>query len=168
MCGPLHRVRSTSLRAVGFALVPASYVYLLHDDAVLLQLRQNTGYMDGCWTAGAAGHIEMGETAQRAAVRELDEELGITVSVVDLRATAVMQRTDGTAAPREQRVDWFFACERWVGTPKIGEPRKCAELRWFGLDNLPRTVPAYERLALNWLREHEGVGLLSTGFKLDG
>ena len=38
-----------------YSLIPASYVYLLRDGAVLLQLRQNTGYMDGYWAAGAAG-----------------------------------------------------------------------------------------------------------------
>ena len=59
-----------------FALVPASYVLLLRGPEVLLQRRQNTGYMDGFWVAGAAGHVEPGETARHAAVREAREELG--------------------------------------------------------------------------------------------
>ena len=61
-----------------FALVPASYVYLLREgDAgteVLLQLRQGTPYMDGHWAAAAAGHVERGETAYDAARREAVEE----------------------------------------------------------------------------------------------
>ncbi|MEZ5085322.1 MAG: NUDIX domain-containing protein [Tessaracoccus sp.] len=44
---------------------------MLRDGTVLLQLRQNTGYMDGHWTAGAAGHVEPGETAPQAAARDL-------------------------------------------------------------------------------------------------
>ena len=36
-------------------------------DEVLLQLRQNTGYMDDHWAAAAAGHVERGETAYDAA-----------------------------------------------------------------------------------------------------
>ena len=40
-----------------FVVVPASYVYLMRNGAagteVLLQLRQNTGYMDGRWAAAA-------------------------------------------------------------------------------------------------------------------
>ncbi|WP_245544781.1 NUDIX domain-containing protein [Mobilicoccus pelagius] len=62
-----------------FALVPASYVYLLRGDEVLLQRRQNTGYMDSHWVAGAAGHIEPGETARHAAVREALEEIGVII-----------------------------------------------------------------------------------------
>ena len=79
------------MAAHSFTLVPAAYVYLLRpapdsprdrDGAasastqVLLQLRRNTGYMDGFWVAGAAGHVEPGETARHAAVREAREELG--------------------------------------------------------------------------------------------
>jgi 8-oxo-dGTP diphosphatase len=147
-----------------FAVVPASYVYLLRNGAVLLQLRQNTGYMDGCWTAGAAGHIERGETAVQAASRELEEELGVIASAADLHPSSVMQRTDGTKELSEQRVDWFFRCSRWDGEPTIREPLKCAALKWFTLDALPPTVPNYERMALEWLTENETVGLLAYGF----
>jgi hypothetical protein len=45
-----------------FVVVPASYVYLTRsagaDTEVLLCLRQNTGYRDGYWAAGIAGHVE--------------------------------------------------------------------------------------------------------------
>jgi len=157
-------IRDIVTRVTQFAVIPASYVYLVRDGAVLLQLRQNTGYMDGCWTAGAAGHIELGETALQAAGRELEEELGVVVSAADLHPTAVMQRTDGTNALLEQRVDWFFRCNQWNGEPTIRERLKCAELKWFTFDALPPTVPGYERMALEWLRENDSVGLLAYGF----
>ena len=110
--------------------MPAAYLYLLDGDRVLLQQRQNTGYMDGCWVAGAAGHVELHETAAGCAVREAKEELGIVVAAGDLEPVTVMQRTNGTADPVEQRVDWFFAARRWVGVPRVCEPGKCAGLRW--------------------------------------
>ncbi|KAF2412919.1 DNA mismatch repair protein MutT [Microbacterium sp. B35-04] len=149
-----------------YSLIPAAYVYMVRDGRVLLQLRRNTGYMDGFWTAGAAGHLEPGETAVQAATRELSEELGLSVSASELVPSAVMQRTDGTSNPREQRVDWFFACASWSGEPSIMEPEKCAELRWFDLTDLPPQIPAYERAALVWLRENDSVGLLDVGFSL--
>ena len=65
-----------------FVVVPASYVFFLRDDRVLLQLRQNTGFMDDHWAAAAAGHVEQGETAQDAAVREVEEETGIRGTVI--------------------------------------------------------------------------------------
>ncbi|MBK7821321.1 MAG: NUDIX domain-containing protein [Tessaracoccus sp.] len=147
-----------------YSLIPASYVYLVRDGAVLLQLRQNTGYMDGYWAAGAAGHVEVGETSADAAARELREELGLSVDLDDLLPSSVMHRTDGSDTPREQRVEWFFSCSTWGGEPAILEPRKCAELRWFPLDDLPEKVPDYERVALDWLRDGVGIGLLNVGF----
>ena len=56
-------------------------MFLLRDGAtgpeVLLQLRQNTGYMDDHWAAAAAGHVEKGETAYDAARREAREEIDV-------------------------------------------------------------------------------------------
>lgn len=147
-----------------FSIVPSSYVYFRRGSSVLLQLRQNTGYMDGCWAAGAAGHIELGETAAAAGIRESREELGITVDAAALSPIAVMQRTDGTDNPIEQRVDWFFTCDDWDGEPQILEPRKCAELAWFDLDDLPERMPAYERTALAALRDGASATLLRFGF----
>ena len=66
-------------------MVPASYVFFLRDDHVLLQLRQNTGYMDDHWAAAAAGHVEKGETAYDAARREALEEVGVTDLELDVR-----------------------------------------------------------------------------------
>lgn len=147
-----------------FSVIPASYVFLRRDQSVLLQRRQNTGYMDDCWSAGAAGHVEFGETAASAAIREAREELGVQVAPEALSAVAVMQRTDGTANPMEQRVDWFFVCDVWGGEPLIREPIKCAELSWLRLDDLPLNLPAHERLALDALREGRGSAVLTFGF----
>ncbi|MDN5754829.1 MAG: NUDIX domain-containing protein, partial [Micrococcaceae bacterium] len=89
-------------------LVPASYVVFRRADQVLLQLRQGTGYMDGCWAAAAAGHLEAGESAVQAAVREAQEELGITIDPEQLVPLTTMHRTQRSAGAAAQRVDFFF------------------------------------------------------------
>lgn len=144
-----------------FRLVPASYVYLLRPAAdggpareVLLQLRQNTGYMDGYWAAAAAGHVERGETAYDAARREALEEIGVEVGSLDFLTS--MQRTRH-ADPIDERVDFFFACRTWAGEPRILEPAKCAGLGWYPLDELPEPVVPHERFVL----ERLGTGLES-------
>ncbi len=148
---------------VSFALVPASYIYLLREtDAgteVLLQLRQGTPYMDGHWAAAAAGHVEPGETAYEAAQREAREEL--TISDIDLLFEFTMQRTQGGAAI-EERVDFFFTARSWAGDPRIAEPDKCAELRWCALAALPTPMVPHEEFALG--RLGRGERYLSYGF----
>lgn len=135
-----------------FVVVPAAYVFLLRPGAsgeeVLLQLRRNTGYMDDHWAAAAAGHVERGETAYDAALREAREELDVDVE--DLRFELTMHRT-AHALPIDERVDFFFTARRWSGEPRVVEPDKCAELRWCpltDLDGLPGPVVPHERVAL--------------------
>ncbi len=133
------------MRLDRFVVVPASYVFLLRDGVagpeVLLQLRQNTGFMDGHWAAAAAGHVEKGETAYDAARREAREE--IDVEGLALSFVTAMQRTRG-GEPIDERIDFFFTARSWSGTPRIVEPAKCAELAWFPLTGLPEPVVPHE------------------------
>ncbi len=144
-----------------FVVVPASYVFLIRDGVggpeVLLQLRQNTGYMDDHWAAAAAGHVERGETSIEAAQREAAEELGITDLTLEFVTT--MHRTRHDLAI-DERVDFFFTARTWTGEPRIVEPAKCAELRWVPLDrldDLPGRVVSHERVVLEGLAQrHDG------------
>lgn len=150
-----------------FVVVPASYVFLLRETEggtgteVLLQLRQGTGYMDGHWAAAAAGHVERGETAEDAARREALEE--VAVADLDLSFATAMQRT-AHDLPIDERVDFFFTARRWTGEPRIVEPAKCADLRWFRLDDLPDPVVPHERVVLTGLLHGDLAPLTHFGF----
>lgn len=159
-----HPFGSSVVTEHQFAVIPAVYVYLQRAGEVLLQLRQGTGYMDGMWAAGAAGHIEHGETAASAGCREAVEELGITLSPAQLTPLTVMQRTDGTASTIEQRADWFFTATSWVDNPRIIEPSKCARLEWFPLAALPDRMPPYERAVLDARARGDVPSFMSYGF----
>ncbi len=134
-------------------LVAASYVILRRGDEVLLQRRQNTGYMDGFW-ASLAGHVDPYESALDAAVREAREEAGVEIRVEDLRSLTTLHRVQVGGPQVEQRCDFFFEATRWTGEPTVLEPAKCAALEWFALDALPDDVVPYERLVLEGL--HRG------------
>ena len=148
-----------------FVVVPASYVFLLRDGAggteVLLQLRQNTGYMDDHWAAAAAGHVERGETALDAAHREAAEEIAVTA--LELEFVTAMQRTQH-ADPIDERIDFFFTARHWSGEPRIVEPEKCAELRWCPLDALPEPVVPHELEVLSGLRSGTSTAYSTFGF----
>lgn len=134
-----------------FRVVPAAYVLLRRADAVLLQLRSGTGYMDDHWAFAAAGHVEKYETVFAAACRESAEELGVTIDPADLRPLTAMHRTHVDHAPIDERVDFFFACDRWEGEPRLME-RKAAGLDWFALDALPGPVVPHEKYVLDGVR----------------
>jgi 8-oxo-dGTP diphosphatase len=151
-----------------FVVVPAAYVLFLRrseaepeEREVLLQLRQNTGYMDGYWATAAAGHVEKGESVFEAAAREVVEELGVLD--VELTPLCAMHRT-GTGLPIDERVDYFFATTSWSGDPRIIEPEKCADLGWFPLRNLPTPVVPHERKVLEAIRADDVPPILTHGF----
>lgn len=145
-----------------FQVVPAAYVILLREfgDAteVLLQLRQNTGYRDGHWACGAAGHVEEGESAFDAAVREAREELGIGVAVDALEPLTALHRTHGNGVAIDERVDFFFLARAWDGEPTRVEGARSAGIGWFDLADLPEPVVPHELYVLKMLgrrgREH--------------
>lgn len=149
-----------------FVVVPASYIYLMRGadsgPQVLLQLRQNTGYMDEHWAAAAAGHVEQGETADQAAHREAAEEIGVTD--LDLAFITTMHRTQH-ALWIDERVDFFFQAWSWSGEPRVVEPTKCADLRWFPLAGLPDAVVPHERAVLQSLRSGTTTAYSTFGFE---
>ncbi|HSE71854.1 MAG TPA: NUDIX domain-containing protein [Nocardioidaceae bacterium] len=149
-----------------FVVVPAAYVLFLRDGdtgrEILLQLRQNTGYMDGYWATAAAGHVERGESVFAAAQREAREELG--VSDVALEPLCAMHRTGATGLPIDERVDWFLAATSWAGEPRIMEPEKSADLRWFPVDGLPSPVVPHEKLVIDAVCDGGVPPILAHGF----
>jgi 8-oxo-dGTP diphosphatase len=154
---------------VTFWVVPAAYVLLLREgasgvDEVLLQLRANTGYRDGFWAAGVAGHVELGETVFAAACREAAEEVGVTVAPDALTPLTVMHRTQSDHSPIDERVDFFFAVRQWSGEVVGREPDKIAGLGWFPLDDLPEPVVPHEKVVLDGLRTGRLPAVVAHGF----
>ncbi len=149
-----------------FSVVPASYVLFLRsvdgEDQVLLQLRRGTGYMDEHWAAAAAGHVERGESVFEAARREATEELGVTD--VEIAPLCAMHRTGATGDPIDERVDYFLKATSWSGEPRILEADKCADLRWFGLRDLPDPVVPHELQVIEALRDGTLEPIVTHGF----
>jgi 8-oxo-dGTP diphosphatase len=152
-----------------FVVVPAAYVLLLRPAPtpgrreVLLQLRQGTGFMDGHWAAAVAGHVERGESVYDAARREAREEVGL--EGVDLVPWCAMQRTGVGEDPLDERVDYFFVSTSWSGTPRLMEPEKAADLRWFDLETLPTPVVPHERRVLDSVRAGSTPPIVVHGFE---
>jgi len=150
-----------------FVVVPAAYVMFRRradPGEVLLQLREGTGYMDGYWAMAAAGHVEAGESVFAAARREAAEELGVDVEPAALVPLCAMHRTGATGLAIDERVDLFFECRSWLGTPALQEPDKAAALRWFDLGALPEPVVPHERFVLEGVRNGDLAPIVTFGF----
>jgi 8-oxo-dGTP pyrophosphatase MutT (NUDIX family) len=146
-----------------FSLVPAAYVALLRGTDVLLQQRMGTGYMDGCWSFSAAGHVERGESVHAAAVREAFEELGVRIGEADLEPICVVHRRQ-TDSDRGQRVDFYFAASAWEGEPAVKEPERSGGIRWAALAALPEPIVPADSIALEMLRTGERTAIVHMGF----
>lgn len=76
------------------------------------------------------GSVEFGETFEQAVKREVMEELGIEVEILDLLGIC-----DHIIPDEHQHwVAPTFLCRISKGEPKILEPEKCAEIGWFRLN----------------------------------
>lgn len=113
---------------------------------VLLQRRRNTGFADGLWDFSCAGKVEEGERMTETAVREAKEELAVEISPEDLQFAVFLHKRDEAFNLIYYNV--YFICEKFNGNVRIGEPDKCAELKWFGLDSLPEDLIDDRRCAL--------------------
>jgi len=124
-----------------------SSIYLIiknENGEVLLQRRQGTKLWPG-YLALPAGHIDEGENAYEAAIREAREELGIEIATNDIVDTFVANRKNKSLPPY---YDVYFEISKYVGEIKIAEPEKCSELVWCSPFNLPDDMIDFEKEAM--------------------
>ncbi|MBV9160658.1 MAG: NUDIX domain-containing protein [Pseudonocardiales bacterium] len=125
-----------------FKVIGDVHLLLLDGDKILFGRRQNTGFEDGAYHA-PSGHLEAGESAITAVIREAKEEIGVTIAPDAIEFAHVMHNSSSGG-----RIAFFFTVRQWEGTPENREPDKCSELRWFPLSALPDHMIAYCRTAL--------------------
>ena len=104
---------------------------------ILLQLRQNTGYMDNMYDFACSGHVNKGESYTQALVREAKEEIGITLNEENLLFLAVNHHYQA------DHVQLFFSTKYYEGTPTVCETNECGGLLWADINNLPENIIPY-------------------------
>lgn len=127
-------------------VIPAVHLFLIKNNQILLARRFQTGYEDGKYSV-PAGHVEAGETAHIALLREAREEVGIVCDETHTQCIQVMCRKNPTEAA--ERIDFFFVCTSWNGEICNQEPGKCDEVAWFPLRTLPENTIPYVQFAIS-------------------
>lgn len=116
----------------------AVYALIIKDKKILLLLRKNTGWQDGNYGL-PSGHLEKGETIKKALIRELIEEVKLSVEETNLSFYHVMHRNE-IKDKNYEYVDFFFKVEYWAGEPVNAEPAVHGGVKWFDLDQLPENI----------------------------
>jgi 8-oxo-dGTP diphosphatase len=116
-------------------VIPTVNVFIVNGTEVLLGRRANTGWMDG-HLCPPGGHVEIGETPRVAMIREIQEELGVTVKPEDLTFVCVAARN----TPAGETVAYEFAIIDKDYTFINAEPEKCSELVWVSLHKLDEAI----------------------------
>ena len=113
-------------------MLTADCVVTDNEDRLLLVQRGNEPFK-GCW-ALPGGFMEMDETLEHCAVRELEEETGLRVEESALRLVGIFS-TPGRD-PRGRTVTAVYAVQyHGAAAPQAGDD--AAALRWWSLSALP-------------------------------
>lgn len=127
-------------------------VFLRRPGELLLALKKR-GFGEGKWN-GTGGKVEPGETVEAAAVRECQEEIGVTPhALVHIGTIEFFMTTDPSFGHRAH----IFSTTVWEG-----EPHETEEMRpqWFKETGLP-----YDRM---WSDDQYWIPLLLAGTTFAG
>jgi 8-oxo-dGTP diphosphatase len=106
-------------------------VYILDDQNRVLLMHRLGSHGPGTW-APPGGHLENGESFLDCAKREVKEEVNIDFSDIE-----VLGVTNDIFSEDKHYITVQVHAKGISGEPKIMEPEKCSEIKWFRLDSLP-------------------------------
>lgn len=133
---------------------PYFAVYLIlknSENQILMSKRANTGFMDGFYSL-PSGHVDEGEPASAALVRESQEEINIIPQNFELVHTLHIYNEK---PDNKTYIALFFETSDYTGEVKNLEPDKCSELAWFDLNNLPVNIVPDLKLVLQAISQNK-------------
>lgn len=99
-----------------------------------VMLHQRKGKLGKDYWGTGGGHIEMGESLQDAALRELSEEAGPQLKVKNVKFLGVMNFTE--LQPKHY-IDISFSAEWESGEPTNNAPEETTDWQWMPIDEMP-------------------------------
>ncbi|RZK03755.1 MAG: (deoxy)nucleoside triphosphate pyrophosphohydrolase [Novosphingobium sp.] len=103
---------------------------------ILLQRRRRGSEHGGLWEF-PGGKVEPGESPQGAAVREIEEELGLRLEAARLEPVSFASDIDVPEPPRRSYVILLYTCRLWDGVPECRDGEAIAWFRGEEIAELP-------------------------------
>jgi 8-oxo-dGTP diphosphatase len=107
--------------------LPEAVVAVITKESKVLLIQRGPGVPGAGYWAPLSGKIEAQEDQPTALVREVREEVGLTVR-------PVRKVWENTAASGSHRLHWWLA--DWVSGDLKLDPREVADARWLGVDEV--------------------------------
>ena len=100
------------------------------DGRVLMQQRRADRAHGGLWEF-PGGKVEPGESLESAAIREIDEELGVSLQRDNLIPVSFASDAGDPSAGRAPLVILLYKCAQWHGKPQAHD---AAAVDWFEME----------------------------------
>jgi mutator protein MutT len=104
----------------------------------------------GVWSRPGGG-VEEGESPEEAVKREIKEELGIEIEI--LEPLDFIEHLSDTG---QHWIALGYLAKVKNGEPRIMEPEKIEEIKWFSLDEIPENLAIYTQEGIRKLKEKLG------------
>ncbi|WP_322882647.1 NUDIX domain-containing protein [Sinorhizobium medicae] len=115
-------------------------------DGKILLCRRLKAPEAGHWSI-VGGKVDQMERAQDAARREAQEESGL--SIHSIRFLCISEQL--IEAERQHWVSRIYVTEDFSGEPRLTEPDKLSDIRWFDLTALPQPLSRFAADAIRAL-----------------
>jgi 8-oxo-dGTP diphosphatase len=112
----------------------ASDCLIINEQREILLIQRKHPPHEGCW-ALPGGFLEMDETTEQCAARELEEETGVEVNEKDLIHVAVFSAVDRDPRKRIISISYLAHVKKSEVKHKAGDD--ASNTAWHGLDQLP-------------------------------
>lgn len=119
-------------------------------DGKLLLYRRLKAPEAGLWSI-VGGKVDHMEPAATAAIREAEEESGLSIGKIDYLCTTEVI----VAADQQHWISLIYVCTDFSGEPSLVEPDKLSDFGWFGRNDLPAQLSAFAEAAIAHLSEKD-------------
>ncbi len=111
------------------------------NEILLLKRSRHLRNEPGMWSR-PGGTVEFGETIENALKREIKEEIGVDIEIIEfLEYTELIDKD-------KHWIAFGFLAKIKSGEVKNLEPHKHEDIRWFPLNNLPKNITPYTKKSI--------------------